>query len=739
MGNKILTAAELQAQTLKQAAAQRAVVAAPPVYPMAEALKTYAQGAGIVAPVQPGTEVGGARDQAYLAQFYGAGAAAPAAAAAYTAPVYTPVAIPTPAYTNPSGGPIMDTAKADFAGYQQSATKAAQNTLDAQTAQQQSLIDSGGIWATLQPIADKQMQDSMAALMQISTVAKANVEASRAALNAQDAADYAEVVDTLDKAVIASRQQSTEVMNQRGMFFSTVLDSVMGKVNAAYTTQKGQAAQQDKARLAKIASDMAVLSGNIDIETIKGNASAVAQYTAQMLQVVTQDAQTKQTAQALLASLKVQQAGILDTVAAQVFGTGQQMKATAFGQQSQLNADAANAAATLFSQQSQNSQMGFNQQVQQNADAANQANTAFSQQAQLRGEATDASNTAFTQNLQTNAATADATARAQQQFVSTIGQYSGDYQAAINALDPNDPEYAFKSGMLQSDRQAKIVGVADQARKDFLDTINQYAGDFQAQINKVANDGSTSNDWQLAYLKIGKMQKVSDQLVAEAEYDAAKAKADALALYQSNQLDLQWFNATTSRISASGSATGTSKAYAPSSGGGSGGGGSGGGGSKSGGGTVKAPPSAWTQTQARSFKAAYETVQNMVVGTIISETQAQDPNLVGGGVNLVAGTGWTQEQKDAYLSSNKRLYESAMNAINVSDLWNPNNPKFSPMFRSMLQQMINQGIQINEGNINLQILAQADEPSGRPGLSGATGGSLGADADYLMEEFNRNR
>jgi hypothetical protein len=446
-----------------------------------------AQKAGVVtsAPAVDLPGSGGAYDKAMLASIFGTSGTT------------------TPAATTP--------VNSTFAQYQQSATNAASNALDAQAAQANSIINSGGIWAALQPTAEKQMNDSIAALTQISVIAKANVESSRVALNAQDAADYAKVIDTLDKAVVASRQQTTEQMNQRGMFFSTVLDSVMGQVNAAYTTQTGQAAQQDKAALAKIASDMAVLSGNIDIETIKGNASAVAQYTASMLSVVAQDAQTKQTAQALLASLNVQKAGVIDTIAAQTFATGQQMKATAFNQQEQLNADAANA-----------------------------ANTAFSQQAQLRGEATDAANTAFTQNLQTNAATSAATTDAQNQFIATMGQYANDYQAAANALDPNDPLYAFKEGMLESAHNQKATAI----------TAAQ-----QAAVLQAAKDKATA------------AQQTFDNILATAKVNISAATQQATAAYQSGQLSISQYNAATSRMNADTSRYNATKPAAGTTGG----------------------------------------------------------------------------------------------------------------------------------------------------------------------------
>ena len=559
MAYKILTPKELLAQTLAQAQKQTT-----PGYVDPNASKVPTTTAAVVTPTPTGgfTSFDAPKtdsEKAVLAQFYGSGAAT---TPAYTAPASIPLpTYTTAAYTNPSTGPLVDAANVAFAEYKQSATSAANNVLDAQMAQANSLINSGGIWATLQPIADRQMSDSIAALTQISTVAKANVESSRVALNAQDAANYAMVIDTLDKAVVASRQQTTENMNQRGMFFSTVLDAVMGGVNAAYTTQKGQAAQQDKASLAKIASDMAVLSGNIDIETIKGNASAVAQYTAEMLSVTATDAQTKQTAQALLASLNTQKAGVVDAVAAQVFATGQDLKATAFSQQEQLNTDALNAA---------NEQNNQNQQAYTNA--TNAANNAFSQQEQLKADSanalaasqqqtqqqyantTDAFNTAFTQNLQTNAATADATTTAQNEFIAGMGQYANDYQAAANNLNPNDPLYAFKEGMLESAHNQKAVATT------------------QAQAAAIL---------EAAKVKAAAAQQTFDNVLATAKSNTAIAAQQATAAYQSGQLSQAQYNGVTSRMNtaisqqnANTSSYNATKPKAGAAGGGTGSGGS---------------------------------------------------------------------------------------------------------------------------------------------------------------------
>jgi hypothetical protein len=342
--------------------------------------------------------------------------------------------------------PVAD-ANQRFANYQKAATGAANNDIDAQMAYANSIINSGGIWKTLQPIAQQQMQDSIAALEKTSAIAKANVESARTALNAQEAADYQEVIKTIDDNLTASRQRTTEEMNQRGLFFSTVLDSVMGRVEAASATQRGNAAGQDKARLAKIASDMAVMSGNIDIETIKGNAAAVAEYTAQMLQVVAQDEKTKQEMEAVVAKLKVQKAGVFDAVAAQVFPMSEQMRSAAI-------------------------QEGYNAQDRATAATNNDFNT----------------------------------------WLQGIGQYSNDYQDAINKLNPNDPLYSRKYAALESARNDKIATTSTDDLKMYLGSIYQFSNNYQAEIDRLNKSNDPNKGVKIAALMEARDGKLDTQM-----------------------------------------------------------------------------------------------------------------------------------------------------------------------------------------------------------------------------------
>lgn len=62
----------------------------------------------------------------------------------------------------------------------------------------------------------------------------------------------------------------------------------------------------------------------------------------------------------------------------------------------------------------------------------------------------------------------------------------------------------------------------DNTRNEFVNTIGAYSNDYQAQINKVRDDGDPTNDWQIAYLNSARNQKISgiNQAQSEAEQQA---------------------------------------------------------------------------------------------------------------------------------------------------------------------------------------------------------------------------
>jgi uncharacterized protein YifE (UPF0438 family) len=50
----------------------------------------------------------------------------------------------------------------------------------------------------------------------------------------------------------------------------------------------------------------------------------------------------------------------------------------------------------------------------------------------------------------------------------------------------------------------------DRLKNEFISTIGQYANNYQAQINKLQNDGDTSNDWQIAILANERQGKITE-------------------------------------------------------------------------------------------------------------------------------------------------------------------------------------------------------------------------------------
>lgn len=53
---------------------------------------------------------------------------------------------------------------------------------------------------------------------------------------------------------------------------------------------------------------------------------------------------------------------------------------------------------------------------------------------------------------------------------------------------------------------------AEQAKKDYANTVGQFADDYQAQIDKVRNDGDPTNDWQIPILNNARQGKMATNL-----------------------------------------------------------------------------------------------------------------------------------------------------------------------------------------------------------------------------------
>jgi hypothetical protein len=125
-------------------------------------------------------------------------------------------------------------------------------------------------------------------------------------------------------------------------------------------------------------------------------------------------------------------------------------------------------------------------------------------------------------------------------------------QNAINQMNA-DREFAMQQAVqeweIKRANQERQKAAEDAAKQEWLTTIGQYSNDYQAQINAVQNDGDTSNDWQIPYLQAARNQKVAGM-----ESSAAEAAQQDF----ENQLALARLNKSSSSGGSSSSKTPTS-------------------------------------------------------------------------------------------------------------------------------------------------------------------------------------
>ena len=87
----------------------------------------------------------------------------------------------------------------------------------------------------------------------------------------------------------------------------------------------------------------------------------------------------------------------------------------------------------------------------------------------------------------------------------------------------------------------------DAQRQQWLDTIGQYSNDYQAEIDKISADNDPSNDWQLAYLRNARQQKLQQQAEQQAAA-AAQESEDAQQAYKNALQMWQTYGTATSQI-----------------------------------------------------------------------------------------------------------------------------------------------------------------------------------------------
>ena len=75
-------------------------------------------------------------------------------------------------------------------------------------------------------------------------------------------------------------------------------------------------------------------------------------------------------------------------------------------------------------------------------------------------------------------------------------------------------EQVRQEGIAREDtiRQENLaLDATEQKKQDFINTINRFAQDYTAEIERNQNDGDTSNDWQIALLESAKQDKIQAQ------------------------------------------------------------------------------------------------------------------------------------------------------------------------------------------------------------------------------------
>jgi hypothetical protein len=70
------------------------------------------------------------------------------------------------------------------------------------------------------------------------------------------------------------------------------------------------------------------------------------------------------------------------------------------------------------------------------------------------------------------------------------------------------------------------MAAQDRERQNYLSTIGRFSDDYQAEINRVQSDDDPSNDWQVAYLQSARQNKLQEMAEARAASAAAASEAE---------------------------------------------------------------------------------------------------------------------------------------------------------------------------------------------------------------------
>lgn len=130
-----------------------------------------------------------------------------------------------------------------------------------------------------------------------------------------------------------------------------------------------------------------------------------------------------------------------------------------------------------------------------------------------------------------------------------------------------DNQLAMAQTIAQLKQQEREEAKADLAttKAEYAQNVGQFYGDFQAEINKVASDGDSSNDWQLGYLGTARQSKIQSQNAAEAEAEQQAFENQLKALETEYKINKPYYNPNTGKSSRGGGSGGSSRKSSSSS------------------------------------------------------------------------------------------------------------------------------------------------------------------------------
>jgi hypothetical protein len=112
-----------------------------------------------------------------------------------------------------------------------------------------------------------------------------------------------------------------------------------------------------------------------------------------------------------------------------------------------------------------------------------------------------------------------------------IDQDRADRQRQIDAENElAKTKYADTQTAINAENELAKTKYADtqaaNERTNYQNTVGQFYNDYQAEINRVQNDGDPSNDWQISILAAARQQKIRELEEIKKAESAATAKAE---------------------------------------------------------------------------------------------------------------------------------------------------------------------------------------------------------------------